>query len=94
MNLSGVESLKQTLIQHLSLSDLNLAIVFFNKEEEGSWPGHDERLNLSSNWTYPTWNLPGVISPRLYNLHLSWRNHHCRLRYKDTLMNGDCKLSA
>ena len=26
-------------------------LLFFNKEEEGFWPGHDERLKLCSIWT-------------------------------------------
>ena len=43
------------LIQYFSLSDLNLSVVVFNKEKGGVLQGHDERLNLSSIWTHPTW---------------------------------------
>ena len=32
-----------------------LISCFFKKETEGFWPGHDERLTLSSMYTYPTW---------------------------------------
>ena len=41
------------LISHLNLFNLNLPL-FFKKEKEGFWLEHDEHLNSSRIWTYPT----------------------------------------